>query len=230
MNRTDNTDVWGLVEIGDFESAIEAADEEFKKTGNIFPLRNKVYALLNLKRYTDCVDLTSELIRIRNGETQSDFVFCGVAYWLTGQYEKAIEIWRDGKDTKFTDAAGGIEIQAMLYFGAVVTSNQKLISTTKNHITKLLRERNAINWPAPIGSFLCDRMSVNELMSKVSDVPILKERQQCQMHFVISVKNLEAGNFGEYAKGLRRSVSYGRLAYLEAMYYLAKGVLEKMQP
>lgn len=45
---TAQLDVWSLVQKGYFDEACKKADVEYAQTGDIFPLRNKVYALFHL--------------------------------------------------------------------------------------------------------------------------------------------------------------------------------------
>ena len=47
--------------------------------------------------------------------------------------------------------------------------------------------------------------------------------------FTIATKDLERNNQDGYIKNLQLSISYGLAAYLEQMYYLAKGELKKVQ-
>lgn len=218
--------VWSLIENNEFEKACKKADEEYINTGDILALRNKVYALFQLKKYNDVISLTEKLIEDRKGDTDVDFLNLGIANWILGNITKAIEAWQQAQNALYKDAAGGMEIQVFLYFAAVKTGQNKLKSTVIKSIKKLLKSKRAINSPGPLGHYLIDDITENELFSYVASVPILRERQLSQVHFALATKKLDAGNTDEYYKELKDCISYGAASYLEQMYYMAKGELE----
>lgn len=220
-------DVWSLIVNNEFEKACERADEEYKKNPeDTLDLRNKVYALFHLKRYDDVISLSEKLIDYRNGETDVDFLSLGIANWILGNSHKAIEAWQLAQNSIYKDAAGGIGTQVFLYFAGVKTSQEKLKATVIKTIKKLLKSKRSINFPGPLGHYLIDNISENEMLSYISKVPILRERELCQAHFVSAIKRLEAGDTEGYYKNLRDCISYGSRAYLSQMYYMAKGELE----
>jgi tetratricopeptide (TPR) repeat protein len=225
-NMKQELSVWTLIENNEFEKACEKADEEYRNTGDILSLRNKVYALLNLKKYIESISLSEKLIESRKGDTESDFSFLGIANWMLGDTAKAIEAWQQGQNSLYKDAAGGMGIQVFLYFAAIKTGQDKLKSTAIKTIKKLLKSKRAVNFPGPLGHYLVDDITDNELLSYVDSVPILRERQLSQAHFVIAIKKLEADNIEGYYKELKDCISYGSRSYLSQMYYLAKGELE----
>lgn len=220
-------DVWSLIQNGFFEKACEVADSEYEQTGNIFILRNKVYALLHLKQYDEVISLTEFLIKERNGESDTDFIFCGIAYWLTKNYYKAIQIWQSAEDCKYTDAAGGVELQVILYFAGVKSNDKKLIGKSSKKLARLLKGKQAANWPAPLGRFMLNELTQIELQNNISQTPVLRERQLCQADFVKAIKELEKGNEIGYRNELQNCISYGSSSYLEQLYYLAKGEIER---
>jgi hypothetical protein len=218
--------VWELIKIGKFHEACQKADEEFSANQDILPLRNKVFALLHLRKYEELTELSSELIKIRNGETERDFVYSGIGYWALNEKQKAIEIWKQGESAKYTDAAGGIEIPIILYFAGIKLKDENLKKESLQKLKKLLKSKAAINWPAPIGTYIIDKITKEELLTKVVNIDILRERQLCQAYFVIAIKELDKGNVDGYKQNLTECVNFGVKAYLESMYYIAKGELE----
>lgn len=224
----DNLDVWQLIQMGQFEKAMEVADKEFEQSNNIFPLRNKVYALLHLKKYDEVILLTNTLIEMRNGETDSDFIFCGIGLWLLNKKEEAINKWQKALNSKYTDAAGGIELMTILYFASLRMENDHLKTHTLKRIKKLIASKKAINWPGPIGAYILGNISNDKLLSSVTTVPVLKERQLSQAYFALAIQELQERNIKNYIERLKDSVSFGPAAYLEQFFYLAKGELESM--
>jgi tetratricopeptide (TPR) repeat protein len=219
-------DVWSLVQQGLFEEACRIADIEFQNTKKVYHLRNKIYALFHLKNYCGAIETLENIIKIEEGESESDFKFLGIANWILGDVSKAIDAWQQAQNSLYKDAAGGIGIQVFLYFSGVKTGQDKLKSTAIKAIKKLLKSKRAINFPGPLGHYLIDDINDEELLSCIATVPILRERQLCQAHFVLAIKRLEVGDTEGYYKKLKDCISYGASSYLEQMYYLAKGELE----
>ena len=120
----DEASVWDLIEMEKFQEACVRADSEFQSKGDIFPLRNKVFALLQLDKFDDTIRLSKQIIDLTKGSTDSDFIFCGVAHWLAREPESAIKVWKAGLSAKYTDAAGGVEIPMLLLFAAVKTRDK----------------------------------------------------------------------------------------------------------
>lgn len=229
-NMEQQLDVWSLIVNNEFEKACEKADEEYKKNPvDTLDLRNKVYALLHLKRYADVISLCEKLIEYEKGESESSFVFGGIANWILDNVDKAIEVWELAQNSIYKDAAGGVGTQVFLYFAGIKTNQEKLKATAIKTIKKLLKSKRSINFPGPLGHYLIDNISENEMLSGVSKVPILRERELSQVHFVSAIKRLEAGDTVGYYKKLRECISYGSRSYLSQMYYLAKGELELMR-
>ena len=220
--------VWSLVKNNEFEKACKMADEGYTETGDMLLLRNKIYALFHLKKYQEIIHLSEALIEIEKSEysSESDFISLGIANWLLGDELKAIEVWQNGQNCIYKDAAGGIEIQVFLYFAAVKTKNDKLKLTVVKAIKKILKSKRSVNYPGPLGHYLLNDITERQLSSYVVNVPILRERQLCQAHFVAAIKILETGDTEGYYRKLKASISYGSPSYLEQMYYLAKGELE----
>jgi len=215
-----------MIQDNEFEDAIKLIDNEFEKTQDYFILYNKVLALFHLKKYSEALLLIERLIKFRKGDTDADFINLGIAHWILGKKTEAIETWLQAENSMFKDAAGGIEIQVFLYFGAIKTEQDKLKSNSLKATKKLLKSKRSINWPGPLGHYLLGDITEDQLFSYVVNIPILKERQLCQAHFVSAIGKLAAGHVEEYYKKLEDCISYGSSAYLEQMYYMAKGELE----
>jgi hypothetical protein len=222
-------DTWELIQSGQFQKACEQADLEYQQGGKVFPLRNKVYALLLLKRYDEVISLSEVIIRDRKRETDSDFIACGIAYWMKRDQDKAIEVWLSAETCKYTDAAGGVELQLILYFAGVKIGDEKLRLKSLKRIEKLVKAKVAVNWPGPLGKFLLNQMDANALLAGVPDIPVLKARQLCQFSFVKAFKELEVKNRNGYVSELHTCVSFGPAAYIEQVFYLAKGELESAE-
>lgn len=219
-------DIWGLIQNGDFELAIRKADLEYSQTGNVFPLRNKVYALFHLARFEEAAQLSEQLIEMRKGESQHDFAFSGIANWILGRRNEAVLIWQRSEQSIYKDAAGGIDLQVILYFAAIKIGDDGLRKRAIKGIKKLLKSKRSTNWPGPLGHYILEDTGKDNLLSYVSNIPILKERELCQAYFGVAIKEIEKGELEGYQRSLHDCISYGPSAYLEQFYYLAKHELE----
>jgi tetratricopeptide (TPR) repeat protein len=219
---TERKAIWDLIKEKDFENACFQADEEYLVSNNILALRNKIYALLNLGRFQNVIELENKIIKLRNGETDSDFIFLAIAFCCLNEFNHAIETLKKGEKAIYTDAAGGFDIILFQYFIGVKTKNETIISRCKKKIKSLLRKRASINFPGNIGRYLLDEISVKDLLSEVADIDTLKERNLCKINFYIGVKALENENTEIYMLQIKECLKYDHKAFLEYSYYLAK--------
>ena len=227
--------IWKLIENGKFEEACSEVDLEYKQTGSFTNFGNKRLALFQLKKYDEVIELTNQMIFLQNKanphldlSSDSDYISKSIALWLLNETQEAIKFWQEGEKCKYTDAAGGIEIRVYQYFAAVKMNDENLKKRAITGIKKLLKGKRSINWPGPLGHYLIGDISAAELLSSVSEIHILRERQLCQAHFTIGIKELELGNLNAYKMQLHESIKDGNLAYLEDMFYMAKGELDNL--
>ncbi|AMR30741.1 hypothetical protein A0256_04545 [Mucilaginibacter sp. PAMC 26640] len=226
MNEINQLDPWLIIQNNEFEKAIKLIDLDFEKNRNPFVLQNKIFALFHLNKYEDAIILSEKLIGFQKAESENAFKSSGIANWILGNTAKAMEVWQQSQNCLYKDASGGVEIQLFLYFSGIKTGQDSLKAEAVKTVKKLLKSKRATNWPGPLGHYLINDITDIELFSYVSAIPIFKERQLCQAHFVSAIKILETGNKDEYYKKLMDCISYGPNSYLEQMYYLAKGELE----
>jgi hypothetical protein len=106
--------VWDLISEGNYLDACQRADEDFQATVSLLPLRNKVLALLQLHKYDDAVALSEYIVDKDHGESDYDFQFMGTAKWLSGKRDSSVAIWKSALETKYTDAAGGVEVPLLI--------------------------------------------------------------------------------------------------------------------
>lgn len=220
-------DSWQLVQAGQFEEAVETANKELTlKNEDPIALRHKTYALLHLKRYAEAEQSARQIIAITKGNNDFDFIFLGTSLWAQNRQQEAIAAWQKGRKTVYTDASGGMEMKLILYFAGIKTNDEKLKATAKKDIKNLLKNKRAVNWPGPLGNYLFDEISDEELFSFITDIPILRERHISQAYFVLVIKALEAMDKDGYVSKLKDVIGLGRNAYLEQVFYLAKVELE----
>lgn len=218
---------WELVIQKRFDEACKRADLDYEKTNDIFSLKNKVFALLNLNKYQETIDLCNFLIEARQGESESEFQLKGVAYWMLNDTEKAVEIWKEGLNSKFKDAAGGVEIPAMLFFAAVSTSNKGLEKEALKLLKKRVKSKSVINWPGVIALYLLGRINEEKMFSTIEDQTAIRARQLCQTNFYIAINKKACGEFDANKKYLYQAVSQAPSSFLNPEFYLAQNEINK---
>jgi hypothetical protein len=220
---------WALIQRGDYVGACEAADREYKRTTRVPHLRNKVLALLSLRRYDEVVALCSELMQKQPTAMGIDLIKQGVAYWLQGKVAKAIAAWRDESHTRGGgDAAGGLTAPLLLHFAAVSTDDASLRNDSIMHITSVIGTRFRPGWPEPLRPYVLGLSSAEELLAAVDTQPVLRDRQLCAAHFHIGVMHLKK-DLVQTRHHMLLAVSGCPSIMLEPQYFLAKGYLEAKQ-
>lgn len=219
---------WDLILESNFTDACIKADIEYSSTSSIFPLRNKVLAFLNLRQYEDTIQLCAFLINFRHGEADWDFIFSGIAYWFLSRHDKALEMWRKSKDTKYRDAAGGVQTPLLLLFAAIKLRDAKLKKEAISLMKKRIKSKMTINWPGPLANYMLSEFDEDTLLARIDTQPSLYARQSCQAHFYMALNKLKNGDEAGYLDLLHRSVSFDPVSRLEPEYYLAKGELSRV--
>ena len=219
---------WELVAQNRFNEACERADLDFENTKDIFALKNKVFALLNLNKLQEAIDICNFLIAARNGESESEFQFIGVAYWLLNNTDKAVEMWKEGLKSKFKDAAGGVEIPAVLFFAAISTGDKKLEKEALKLLKKRVASKTVINWPGAIALYLLKRISDAEMLSTIENKSSIVQKQLCQANFYIAINKKACDEPDAYKKYVYQAASQGPSSYSKPEFYLAQSEINKI--
>lgn len=215
------SNVWQLVKNGKYNEACRVADDEFKVDSSVLPLRNKVFALLRLERYSDAVQLCEEIIMRQHGDSDSDFIFLGTSCWLAGRHDQAIAAWQAASDAKYTDAAGGVEICLLLFYASIKLGDCSLRRESESRLEVLCKQPEIGNWPGPIALFILRQLRESDLLSAASNQPILKAKQECQAQFYIGVLRLANGDREGCVEHMLRSTSQGVVCLMKQEFYLA---------
>jgi hypothetical protein len=218
-------DVWQLIKTGDYLRACELADvEAAREPSSLLPLRNKVVALLQLRRYEEAERLGGRIIEVRGGETESDFVFVGIALWFQYRHREAIVVWKEARENKYTDAAGGVRIPLLLFYGSLQQNDDELRAGS----LQMLKKRAAVKaWPGPLAGFITGHFSETELLARVTREKILRERHLCQAAFSIGLSRKSQGDLGGAIESMESACSQGPVSLLEAEYFLARWECEQ---
>jgi hypothetical protein len=219
---------WDLIKTGEFEQACVAADAEHQHSSSLLPLRNKVLALLNLDQHAQAVALSDDIIERNNSDTDSDFIFLGVAHWLQGQNEQAIAAWRRATRTDYTDAAGGVEAPLLLFYAGVRNGMPALRQEAEGILQELLPTTAISNWPGPIAQYVSGQFTESGLREKVSSQPVSNAKQSCQAAFYVGVMHLRDDNVPAFQQRMHEAAAQGPFSLIKQEYYLARGEIQNM--
>jgi hypothetical protein len=221
------SNVWSLIKDGKFRDASALAEQQYALTKDVLCLRNGVLALLNLGELQSAIDLSKRVIQIRNGDTDSDYIFLGVAFWLCGRHVEALRAWEDGMRCDYKDAAGGLEVLLLRYFAAVKLRNTQLLSACEGLLEK--KYPNVVQvWPGPIASFLLKMTSAEGVCSVMSASSIVKSKQTCQSSFYFGVAAWQQSGSEAAKPFFLDATRQGVVTLTKQEYYLAKHELSQI--
>ena len=227
------SNVWEFVKVGRYEEACAAADEEYAQKPSLLVLRNKRFALMSLKRHQEAISLSRQLIENDLYSSQSDWLFLGAALWLTGRCEDAVGAWREGAKAKYTDAAGGVLSPLALLYASTRLAREDLQLESLAGLRQVAAVNSGRNWPGPIAEFAAGDLTDQELLTVVSQVPILRQKQMCQAKFYIGVMCCRNGSNSHFRKAMTEASSQGSVARSLHEFYLAEaeaaGSIESLQ-
>lgn len=215
---------WDLIENGDYYEAIKAADDEYLETSSTLSLRNKIFALLITERFDDVIATCDYLINKELGESESDFKFKGIALWNQNKRQEAIDTWKSGINSKYTDAAGGVEVSLLLYFAAVKTNNTLLKTEAVKNLKEKFRSGKSKNWPGPLGAFILKNIDEKTLLTYISVQPSIRAKQLCQTNFYLAVRNLENGDIDRAKQLIKDVLQLGKSAMQKPEFYLCEAI------
>ena len=215
---------WNLMEMGQFELAYEKITKHIVDDPKriLRYIYNRGLCLLNLEKPEQALLDFQKLIELRQ-TSDSGYIGAGVALWWMDQKTQAVQIWQNAIDSRYTDAAGGVTVPALLFFAA---SRLKELNLEKDSI-RLLRTRSktkrASAWPGPVAKFLLGDITEEELLQKVYQFPTLQARMLTKANFWIGVDHYRDGNIESYRYHLNQTRA-GHI--LEPEHYLAKVELQ----
>lgn len=225
-------DPWQLIKDGQFSDAVDAYTQQLTETRTVPSFRNRAIAHLNLGHLDLAMADFESAEGIGHSRSDGNLKSIGVVHWLSGRESDAVKAWNEAVNLlernkiQFTDGAGGVQSPSLLWFAGARLNDARLQKSANHLLKRLLKTRQANNWPGPIGRLLLQRLDAETLRSSVSSVPVLRERELCQAEFYISVQALDGDGRKQYIDGLRRASDL-TAALLENEFYLARHELRR---
>lgn len=222
--HTLETQAWNLMRAGYYDKAIEIYSHCLKESLNPSYLFARGTAYLQAGDYATALEDIKLFIAQADPKYMSDayFIYEGICYWYLNQPSKVLPTWEKGLTAPYTDASGGVELPALLLYGAERLHDagyrQLALQLLRRHARRKLR-----GWPGPIVPFLLGKISIAELQQKAQATAsdILRSRWQCQADFYMALRAWREGEEETFKAGMNRCAAnpYG---YHEKEYYLAR--------
>ncbi len=224
---------WRLIEQGQFELAYQMMTREMNENPDRVNrhIYNRGLCLLLMDRRPEALADFQTLQKI-HPDVSGGYIASGIAFWSLNQKMNAVESWKRGIDARYTDAAGGVEVPALLFFAASRLGDSTLEKETRAILRKRWKRKSVSfsspsikNWPGPIAGFLLEKLDEKAFLeeAKKKKDPVLEKRRLTQVHFWIGLSYYRQGNIDRYQYYLLKSLSGHTL---EPEYYLAKYELE----
>jgi hypothetical protein len=159
-----DSDPYQLIVDGKYQDAIEVYSRLFERTKEAPHSRNRATAQLCLD------DASGALASIKAAQAlqeprfrgDHDNAWEGVCHWYLDRPAAAVAAWQAGLDAPYTDAAGGVELPALLVYAAVRLGDEALARQAEGVLDERVREQPRA-WPGPLAPFLLGAMSESAL-------------------------------------------------------------------
>ncbi|MGB8253727.1 MAG: hypothetical protein WCF08_10980, partial [Anaerolineaceae bacterium] len=156
---------WDLMKKGEFELAYARLTDEMVKNPDslhrTIGLRSR--CLLLLDRPDVAVIDFQKLIELRP-YSDYGYIDAGIALWCLDRRNEAVETWKRALPTTYTDAAGGIEVPAILTFAAIMMTDRTLEKYSRSLLEKKWKTKRVAVWPGPIAGYLLGKIDDDTLI------------------------------------------------------------------
>lgn len=223
---------WESIIQSDFARAID----EYSARIAVEPKRgphyaNRAIAYLGLRDYKAASDDYAAEVRLVP-DSDGGYIGQGMCLWCQYRPSDALVVWREGLHASYTDAAGGVELPAVLLYAGLRLADPKVQGEARQMLRKSMHRKHIVNWPGAIVPYLLGKLSDRELWEAVhrpSLPEVLEERHRCQANFYVGVNALARGDESRYRTYMRECAAswYG---FLEQEYHLACWEVENQFP
>lgn len=177
---------WDLIQRRDYAQALELALEEARSKGTDLPLRNAVFVLFKLNRLNDAYELAIRIRREEDHSTSAAGCAVALALWFLGDTSGATAALIEARSAMYQDQSGGIDVLLLLRFFAVSQARVDAIIEVDRCLKERIRKVPKI-WPAPLASRILGEKQGPPLESIMSSVRQVRERQECQTRFHLTL-------------------------------------------
>jgi len=236
---------WHLVEDGRLEEAVREYSRRYEQGHEVANLLGRASARLLLGDYAGALRDTQISLAEGDPRLRADTQHTrqGICYWYLRQPLLAVQSWRNGLTAPYTDAAGGVQVPALLLYAAERLADAALRKEALTLLRKHGRRKSRPPrqggfadldigaWPGPIVHLLLGNIDASALDGQAARArhPHLLARWQCQADFYVALRALRDGDLTTFRARMAHAAasSYG---YLEDEYYLGRWEVENGFP
>jgi lipoprotein NlpI len=229
MNVSKIESMWKLMEQGQFELAYARLSDKMAKDPNNMShyLYNRALCLLLLNNAEEALIDFQKYVELRP-ETDAGYIGAGIALWWLNHRQEAVKIWQSAVNSKYTDAAGGVQVPALLFFAASQLSDVILEKKARSLLRLRWHRQSERIWPAPVAGFILGQIDKDYFLSQALQSNALRARRLSKAYFWIGLYCYRQGDLDSYKSHLGESLSLGKI--IEPEYYLAKYELHRIGP
>ena len=223
---------WEFLRAGKNEDAINALNLLVNKSQDPFHIFNRGTAYLALGKYDLAIKdfMLASSQRGVNFITSGDYIFQGVCHWYLNDPCQTVSLWKEALNAPYTDAAGGIEPPAFLFYAGLRQDDISLVNEAFDLLIKHKKQFNT-EWPVPVASFLTENIGLEDFINLAISTRSeeLRERRRCELEFYIGISNLKQGDFISFKKHMTNSYN-SEYGFLQPHFYLARWEIQKNFP
>jgi hypothetical protein len=212
---------WDLMEAGELARALDLLKEEhrrdpFKGSSNNIGI---CYLCLN---DGEAAKSTFDESIAQYGPDRGTHALAGIARWILGKRDEAIQVWLAGLDCDYRDAAGGMELPLLLFYAAALQPEDFAMRRAKKLVKEALKSSWASNWPGPLGRFVLREIYEKQVTDEARfDQPLVEHQQMNQVEFYAGVLAHLDGHEKEFKRRTQRCAS-AKGCELNNEWYLAR--------
>lgn len=248
------TSAWDLIKTKQYEAAVREYGRLYREQGSEGHLHNRGLAYLLMGDYVAASGDFQHSIQTGDPRRRGthEHIFAGVSSWYLDRPDEAVSIWRAGLSAPYADAAGGVQIPALLlYAGCRLRSpalEQEALQLLKKHWRDHLRrqkrrqERSArthadfvhpglVAWPGAIVPFLLGEVDRTQLQAAVDHAgsEVLKQRCQCAADFYVGLHAARGCDLATFHDRMRLCTASDE-GVLEHEFHLARWEVDRGFP
>ena len=149
----------------------------------------------------------SKALALQAFDSANNYLNAGATEWVLGEAQTATEHWRRAMKCAYGDSAGNISPGLILYYAAIRSNDNKLLSLSRDHIESRLKTGWSRNWPAPLGRFLIGAADEEHVLKELArEHPQRQPDEFCRWDFYRGVKLLENDDENGFLSCMRSAV------------------------
>lgn len=192
---------WNLLMAGRIQEALAHFHKEHQRKPYYRTLSQLGFGYLYAGDLSKAQEYFDEYANLETPRLEDAYCWAGVVRWLQNNPVDACKVWTAGLDCDYRDDAGGMTLPLLLHFGAVRAPTAFRLEEAEALITdRLLSPRGPVFWPGPLGQFVLNHLTEEDLRLKALAAPNPWERQGqfAQVEFyagVVALRDRDPASF-----------------------------------